>query len=728
MKLKESALKILKQRYFHDGEDWEQLCNRVVENVMQGCIEKHKHDMKILMMRCVFLPNTPTLANAGRAGHSLPACYVLPIEDSMEGIFETVKKSALIMKSGGGIGIDFSPLREKGAIVKSTGGQSSGVISFMNVFNQATESVHQGGLRRGAEMASLRVDHPEIEDFVMCKDDTTKLTNCNTSVMITDDFMTAVKEQRGMFNLVSPVDGSVVKAVDPVALFDKIVYQAWKTGEPGLVFIDRIKKFNPTPNKEITSVNACSEQPLLPFESCVLGSIDISKIDDCGYTLDDIVRLSVLFLDCVIDANHYIFPEIENATKSTRKIGLGIMGVADRLYMKGLPYNSKGARDHVGAIMKRVNESAIRSSINLASVKGHYPEFNESCMTRALDMFSGVDLGEQTMKMFREHGIRNASVTTVAPTGSISIIAGCSSGIEPNFALSYHRRTDTGLEWRDHNKYFEKALNDYGSPEKVREDDILAVEDPHPIWMPKEIMDVFVTAQDIHYEDHVLMQAEVQKHVMAGISKTINMQNDATVEDVEKAYMLAYDSGCKGITVYRDGSRSNQVLSVTKKDKPTVPTLNEQKHKTHEPRTRPVVTEGTTTKIPTACGNLYVTVNHDGEGECEVFARMGKGGNCVSAQLEAMSRLISLCLRADVSAKSVVKQLKGIKCSEMVWHNGEKICSCGDGIARVIAVQMSNTNSNTNHEVGKSLCPECGQSIQMTEGCMKCLACGWSKC
>jgi ribonucleoside-diphosphate reductase alpha chain len=727
--LSDNALSILKQRYFMEGEDWYGLCNRVTNTVMAELPEAERKTYFDMIHNLQFVPNTPTLVNAGKAGQSLPACFVIPIEDSMEGIFDCIKTCALVAKSGGGCGIDFSPLREAGAKVKSTNGQSSGVISFMEVFNSATDSIKQGGVRRGAMMSTLRIDHPEIINFIEAKDDTTKLTNFNMSVMITDKFMLYV-ENKAKWQLISPVNG-VVDEVDAVELFNKIVHQAWKTGEPGLVFIDEINRYNPTPDKPITGVNACSEQPLLPHESCVLGSINVDKFivrDGNGLwklhpNVEDTVRQAVRLLDNIIDVNNYVLPEIEEATKATRKIGLGVMGLADFYYRAGVEYGSQESIEIAEHIMYNITDFALYYSAMLAKEKGTYPEYSEESALRAFGKF----MSERTKEAVKKYGLRNANVTTVAPTGSISIIADCSSGIEPNFALSYKRRTDTGIEWVTTHKYIEDVLNEYVDNVNYRESILEEIIDGtplhgiHPIREYPEVKRILVTSHDIKPSAHLDIQSAIQKHTTAGISKTINMPNSAKESDVAEIYRTAWLRDCKGVTVYRDGSRSNQVLSLISKDKETA----EQSETTHHPRKRPVTTKGQTTKIGTACGSLYVTVNSDDNGVCEVFAQMGKGGNCASAQLEAMARLISLCLRGGIDVKDIVKQMSGIKCTNTIWHNGDKICSCADAIANVISEGVLLDKET---DVG-IMCPDCGENtVVLQEGCSKCSSCGWSKC
>ena len=497
-----------------------------------------------------FIPNSPTLMNTGTELGQLSACFVLPVEDSIEGIFNSLKVAALIHKTGGGTGFSFSKLRPKGDIVKTTGGVASGPISFAKIYDTATEVVKQGGRRRGANMGILRVDHPDIMDFIVAKEREGILRNFNISVGVTDEFMEAV-EKDADFDLVNPRNQQMTKRLKARAIWNLIIMMAWKNGEPGVVFLDTINRNNPTPQiGEIEATNPCGEQPLLPYESCNLGSIDVSKFvaEDgkmCWNSLRETVRLAVRFLDNVIDANVYELPEIEEITKGNRKIGLGVMGFADMLIKRGIKYDTEEGLKAAEELMKFIDDEGHKMSAELGEEKGNFPNFHGSIHERKW----------KTM--------RNATVTTVAPTGTISIIAGCSQGIEPLFAIAYVREVaeTLGRSLVEVNLLFEKiALREgFYSDELTRDvSKRTSVQDLDTI--PEQWRRLFTTAHDISAEWHVSMQAAFQKHVDNAVSKTINFPNWATPKDVEKAFMLAFKLGCKGITVYRHGSRETQVL------------------------------------------------------------------------------------------------------------------------------------------------------------------------
>jgi len=497
-----------------------------------------------------FIPNSPTLMNTGTELGQLSACFVLPVEDSIEGIFNSLKVAALIHKTGGGTGFSFSKLRPKGDIVKTTGGVASGPISFAKIYDTATEVVKQGGRRRGANMGILRVDHPDIMDFIVAKEREGILRNFNISVGVTGEFMEAV-ENDADFDLVNPRNQQMTKRLKARAIWNLIIMMAWKNGEPGVVFLDTINRNNPTPQiGEIEATNPCGEQPLLPYESCNLGSIDVSKFvaEDgkmCWNSLRETVRLAVRFLDNVIDANVYELPEIEEITKGNRKIGLGVMGFADMLIKRGIKYDTEEGLKAAEELMKFIDDEGHKMSAELGEEKGNFPNFHGSIHERKW----------KTM--------RNATVTTVAPTGTISIIAGCSQGIEPLFAIAYVREVaeTLGRSLVEVNLLFEKiALREgFYSDELIRDvSKRTSVQDLDTI--PEQWRRLFTTAHDISAEWHVSMQAAFQKHVDNAVSKTINFPNWATPKDVEKAFMLAFKLGCKGITVYRHGSRETQVL------------------------------------------------------------------------------------------------------------------------------------------------------------------------
>ncbi len=733
--LTENALHVLQKRYLKKDkqgeviETPEEMFRRVARIIASAeLIYDPKADVKVweekfyqVMTNLEFLPNSPTLMNAGRELGQLSACFVLPVEDSMDSIFDAVKYTALIHKSGGGTGFSFSRLRPEKDRVGSTGGVASGPVSFMRVFDTATDVIKQGGTRRGANMAILRVDHPDIVKFIGAKEDLTALTNFNLSVAVTEQFMGAVKAGAD-YDLINPYTREVT-AKKAKEVFDKIVDMAWRNGDPGIVFIDRINKYNPTPNLgEIESTNPCGEQPLLPYESCNLGSINLArmlrrtnrtvKID--YPRLSQTVKTAVRFLDNVIDVNKFPLREIEEMTKKTRKIGLGVMGFADMLVMMGVPYNSDEALRTASEVMRFINEEATKASVELAKERGVFPAF----MGSIYDIPGGLR-------------VRNASRTTIAPTGTLSIIAGCSSGIEPLFALSFTKNILDGARLVEVNQYFEKAARDGGfySDELMQKlADGAHLSEIESI--PDEVKRVFITAHEISPEWHVRMQAAFQKSTDNAVSKTVNFPHSATPEDVAKVYTLAYEEGLKGITIYRDRSRDAQVLTTGKREK--VQEKTEVIKRT--PRKRPKVTNGVTERVTTGCGYIYVTVNSDERGIFEVFSTLGKAGGCASAQLEAISRLISLALRSGIEVAVIVRQLRGIRCPSIAWEEGKSVLSCADAIASVMEKHTTGYDGKPRAEdygLAKNLagqCPDCSNMLVYEEGCFKCPACGYTKC
>lgn len=744
LNLSQNALTVLEKRYLKRNEEGkvietpEALFRRVARHVASadGLYGKAEVDVKRveeefyeLMTSLVFLPNSPTLMNAGRRLGQLSACFVLPVEDSMESIFDAVKYAAIIHKSGGGTGFSFSKLRPKGDVVGSTKGISSGPISFMTVFDTATEAVKQGGTRRGANMGMLRIDHPDILDFITCKDNNYKLNNFNISVGITESFMKAVEED-GEYDLINPRTKKVVNKLKARTVFEIIVKQAWKNGEPGIVFLDRINATNPTPTLgDIESTNPCGEQPLMPYESCNLGSINLAKMVKIReqktedrrqvYEVDwaklkETTWKAVHFLDNVIDVNKYPLKLIDEMTKANRKIGLGVMGWADMLIQLNMPYNSGKAIKLAEEVMGFIQTEGRIASSALAEERGVFQNYENS-------IYNG------------EMRVRNATVTTIAPTGSLSIIAGCSSGVEPLFAVSFVRNVMEGTRLIEVNPYFEQEAKATGLwsrelMEKIADSGSIA----HFAEFNEAMKDVFVTAHDITPTDHIKMQAAFQKYIDNAVSKTVNFPHAATTKDVEDVYMLAYKTGCKGVTVYRDGSREEQVLSTKK--------AQEEKKETSGkiiPKKRPSVIKGATRFMKTGCGNLYVTVNEDENGKpFEVFTNIGKAGGCASSQAEAIGRLISLSLRSNIEAEEIVKQLKGISCHQPSWYEGGRVLSCSDAIARALEKyhhhaeegEKSNGKSKYHEIMQLGACPECGGAVEHEGGCAVCHNCGFTKC
>lgn len=732
--LSQNAVTVLERRYLKKNEEGkvietpEDLFRRVSKYVASADAIYGKTSSEVtateeefyeLITSLSFLPNSPTLMNAGRRLGQLSACFVLPVDDSMESIFDGVKYAAIIHKSGGGTGFSFSRLRPKGDVVGSTKGISSGPISFMTVFDTATEAVKQGGTRRGANMGILRIDHPDILDFIKCKDSNHKLNNFNISVGLTEAFMRAVEDDTE-YELLNPRTKKVVSTLKARMVFETIVQQAWKNGEPGIVFLDRINASNPTPSLgEIESTNPCGEQPLMAYESCNLGSINLAKMVKGGDVdwpkLKDTTWKAVHFLDNVIDVNKYPLKMIDEMTKANRKIGLGVMGWADMLLQLRIPYNSEQAIKLAEKVMGFIQTEGRLASTALAEERGVFPNYEHS-------IYNG------------EMPVRNATVTTIAPTGTLSIIAGCSSGVEPLFAVSFVRNVMEGTKLIEVNPYFEKEAKALGLwsrelMEKIAETGSVA----HFEEFPEEMRKAFVTAHDITPTDHIKMQAAFQKYVDNAVSKTVNFPNAATTKDVEDVYMLAYKLACKGVTVYRDGSRDEQVLSTKKaEEKP-----QQETRARIVPKKRPAVIKGTTRLIKTGCGNLYVTINEDENGKpFEVFTNIGKAGGCVASQAEAIGRLISLGLRAEIEPDEIVKQLKGISCHQPEWYEGGRVLSCSDAIAKAIE-KYAHRHEKGDNGNGKSkngtvmqigACPECGGTVEHEGGCAICHSCGFTKC
>ncbi len=749
-----NALKVLEKRYLKKDQSGKvtetpvDLFRRVAHFIASADtlydptadLKKTEDTFFSLLANLEFLPNSPTLMNADRELGQLSACFVLPIEDSMHSIFEAVKNTALIHKSGGGTGFSFSRLRPQNDIVKSTHGIASGPISFMQVFDAATETVKQGGTRRGANMAILRVDHPDIVDFIRSKEESNKLNNFNISVAVTDKFWNALKNDEE-YALINPHSKEKVGSLKAKSVFDNIVHHAWENGDPGVVFIDLINENNPTPQLgEIESTNPCGEQPLLPFESCNLGSINLAKMVRKNNDRSEIdfqrllktVRTAVHFLDNVIDMNKFPLPEIEKQSKQTRKIGLGVMGFADLLTHLNIPYNSQQAIETAHQIMRFISDEAKKKSQELALKRGEFPAFSKSIYAQN-----------------NEPKIRNATRTTIAPTGTISIIANCSSGIEPLFALSFTRNVMDNDQLpeihplfceriKKEGLYNEELIRKVGAKGSLEEIDNI----------PKELKDVFITSHEITPEWHIRMQAAFQEHTDNAVSKTVNFHNKATEEDVANVYSLAHDLGCKGVTIYRDGSRDQQVLNKGLKKKSSA-----ERNGAIASIERPRMLRGFTSRLNTGQGSLYVTINTDeNDAPVEVFANIGKSGGDTAALAEAIGRLISISLQKGVKVEEVSQTLMGITGSKPVWNEGNLVKSVPDGIGQILlhefgtqnkektkSYKLKSVTSTTSSAINKSgetnmstltgpECPECGNTMETEGGCSVCRYCGYSHC
>ena len=655
----DNAMTILKKRYLWPGETPEGMFRRVADYVGAMESQEVRNEFYEMMNNGEFLPNSPTLMNAGKPGAQLAACFVLPIEDSMESIMAAATAQAMIFKSGGGTGFNFSKLRPAGSPISNSIGTASGPVSFMELYDKVTDVVKAGGGRRGANMGILNCGHPDLEAFIRAKG-TGRLTNFNVSIMATDEWMTRAK-------------------CGQEPLFDLAVEQAWKTGDPGMLFYDTINQRNTTPwLGDIEATNPCGETPLYPYEACNLGSLNISEFVEQGEVdyvrLGHVTRLAVRFLDDVIDMNTYPLPRIVEAALLTRKIGLGIMGWADALLKMGIRYGSAHSIELARDIWGFVDRAAFEASRELAKERGAYPAFRG------------------------EVPVRNATRTCIAPTGTISLIAGVSSGIEPVFAFKHTRMAFAGTQALEYSHPLYRIAMEEG-------------------WYDP---DVFVCAHDISVQEQVAMQAAFQEHTDLAVSKTINLRNNATVEDVREAYLMAWESGCKGITVYRDGCLDSQVLLAGEKS------FEKPKGNGLPFRRAEGVLSGRTSKMPTAYGNLYVTLNSLDDGTpVEAFATVGKSGADMEANTEALGRMMSLALRYGAPVSDIIDQLKGISGAQPVWdHEGKSILSIPDGIARCLEQITGEVR-----EVSAGLvCPDCGGMTVREEGCVKCPSCGWSRC
>ncbi|HEY8259205.1 MAG TPA: vitamin B12-dependent ribonucleotide reductase [Gemmatimonadales bacterium] len=743
VRLSSNAITVLEKRYLVKDETGqpvekpEDLFWRVARTIAEadrrygasiGAVDEVAQAFYRLMAERFFVPNSPTLMNAGRPLGQLSACFVLPVDDALSngksGIYDTLRAMALVHQSGGGTGFSFSRLRPKNDIVRSTMGVASGPVSFMSLFDASTDVVKQGGTRRGANMGILRVDHPDIMDFITCKDDTTKVTNFNISVAVTDAFMAAVEADE-MYDLHHPKTGKVTGQLRARDVWSRIIHGAWKTGEPGVFFIDKANHYNPVPHLgSYEATNPCGEQPLLPYDVCNLGSINLGVFVRDGAidwdSLRPVVHLATHFLENVIDANQYPLPEITDLAQRIRRIGLGVMGLADVFVKLGIAYDSEEGVALGRRIQQFVDEEAKVESERLATERGVFPEWERSIWGPDQTCARGPH-GERIRPMRR---LRNCNVTTVAPTGTISIIAGCSSGIEPLFAVAF-MRNQAGVLMPDVNEDFvaiAKAEGWYSDDLMRRIAEAGHIEFPE---VPAKWQRVFVTANHIKPEWHIRMQAAFQEYNDSAISKTCNFAHDATEDYVEEIYRLAYRLDCKGVTVYRDGSRDMQVLSTgstAKKVKDAVngpaaaaapagsPSdiadlrghlaevtaendrlrrmvldLEAENLQRRQKRSRPELLRGATRRLETPLGTLYVTITEDDRGQpFEVFMSLGKAGGALMADVEALGRLISLALRSGIPMKEIYRQLRGISSDRVIGLGPNKILSVPDAVGIAI--------------------------------------------
>jgi ribonucleoside-diphosphate reductase alpha chain len=795
------ALQVLQERYLKKGgngkiiETAEEMCWRVSWEIASAhslwrkdrkAVKEITKEYYCLLTSRKFLPNSPTLMNAGAKNNmQYSACFVLPVEDSLIGIFDAIKYQALIHQTGGGTGFSFSRLRPRGSIVRSSGGVASGPVSFMRIFDAATNEIKQGGKRRGANMGILRVDHPDILKFINCKDGG-GITNFNISVAITDKFMKAFKNNEN-YDLIDPKTKEKVGELSAKDVFKEIANGAWKTGDPGIVFIDRMNKgaSNPTPSMgPIESTNPCGEQPLYPYDACNLGSIFLGyfvKETDEGKEVDwdelsRVVHLAVGFLDSVIEVNPFPVEEIRKTVKAIRRIGLGVGGWADLLIELGIAYDSEKALQLAKDVMSFISKEAIKETKKLAKSRGAFPLWDQSIYKN-------------------EDKRRNSTITTIAPTGSISIIAGASSGIEPMFAIAYqHKVKDESLNRTL--TFINPKFEGVAKTEGLWSDDLRKKVTDHGairdiVEIPKYIKDVFGTAHEIHHNWHIKTQSVFQKHTDNAVSKTINMQNSATPKDIEEAYLLAWKTGCSGVTVFRDGCKDTQVLNLGIKDSESVAVLDGDAEST---LMRPFKVTGATYKLNTPVGGAFVTINEDANGEpLEIFINVGKAGSDVTAMAEALGRMISTALRfrghlkPTERAKEIAHQLSGIGGRRSVGFGPKKILSLPDAISIALSnhfgfkingnlktfpqdatvsekggngeygangelqkidkdedarIEKFNEPLFTKEEnidlktvvteipnVGGDICPSCGaSSLFYQEGCVKCLSCGHSEC
>jgi len=791
--LSENARTVLSKRYLRKGPDGkpvetpEQMFRRVARAIAQpeaengGDVAATEEAFYGLLTGLRFFPNSPTFTGAGTPLGQLAACFVLPISDDMgrrgDGIFQTLRDAALIQQTGGGNGFSFSRLRPKGAYVASSAGQATGPVGFLRVYDKAFGEIAQGGTRRGANMAVLRVDHPDILDFVRCKTSEDQITNFNISVGITDEFMRAVKDDRD-FQLISPQEGKAWKVIRAREIFDEIVKHAHHNGEPGVLFLDTANRENPVPHLyELEATNPCGEQWLGPYENCCLGSINLAQhvTPEGGVDwgkLEESTVLSSRFLDNVVTANAYVpaVPQLKEAAHRARRIGLGIMGLGDMMYRLGIRYGSEESLEFAGQVIEFVRYHCMRTSIELAKERGPFLAIEGSLYdpknlkwepsTPLVPRGATRDWGrplihwDSIVAGIKRYGVRNAAQTTVAPTGTIGTVAGCEGyGCEPVFALAYIRHVnDNGrdLQLTYASPLFERALMEAGVDEEARREiyeKVMLKGSCQDVDVPESVRHTFVVSQDITFEEHVRMQAALQRFVDNSISKTTNLPSTATVEDVARAYFLAWELGCKGLTIYVTGSREKVVLET----KATRQAKEQPAQVLPAKKPRPKVLPGTTYRMSTPLGTTFVTINENGGGEpFEIFMHTSKAGSETYAVSEAMGRLISYILRLTSPVQpterlaEVVNQLSGIGGGRPLGFGPNRVLSLPDGVARVLAEYLgqraasvpARDNGHGSEVEARQLafklgdlCPDCGQaSLVEEEGCRKCYSCGYSEC
>ncbi len=795
IELSENARTVLMKRYIRHGEGGEpvetveEMFWRVayhiakVEDDWDGDVMDIAVKFYNMLVTKRFFPNSPTFTGAGTPLGQLAACFVLPICDDMgresSGIFQTLRDAALIQQTGGGNGFSFSHLRQKGALVRSSAGHATGPVGFLRVYDKAFGEVAQGGTRRGANMAVLRVDHPDIRDFISCKVDENQITNFNISIALTDQFMQAVQED-SVYDLITPHTGQVVETVRAREIFDLIVRYAHHNGEPGILFIDAANRSNPLPHLyKLEATNPCGEQWLGPYENCCLGSINLAQhfagpgeVD--WEKLQESVILSVQFLDDVVNANKYVpaVPQLKEAAQRARRIGLGIMGLADLMFHVGIRYGSEEAQVFAGHVMEFISYHAYLTSIDLARKRGAFEAISGSIfdpqqlvweppisiLSSEYDFHRPEVRWDNVLEGLRTYGIRNAALTTIAPTGTIATVAGCEGyGCEPVFALAYYRHVnDHGEDLRLTyvSPMFEQALIEAGFDDQSRDEIIQEVMEKGSCQgvseLPNTIRDIFVVSQDISVEGHVRMQGALQLFVDNSLSKTCNFPETAVEEEVAKAFILAWQLGCKGLTVYVTGSRTKVVLETGEvaKKKSGVQRKPAQLEIWHEgKKPRPQRLDGSTYQISTPLGKAFVTVNHNGTGQpFEVFITTAKAGSETAAISEALGRLTSYILRvaSPLSPRDrmaeIIRQLAGIGGGHPTGFGPNRVLSLPDGLARALAAylgEVPEVNRNDHEDFLEAqlpmrigdLCPECGApSLVNEEGCRKCYGCGYSEC